>query len=164
MASIMHFVKKVPGHLPRGTGGRGLTGVVVDKAERYGAAALFGYSKGKYGPKFVWKGHGADMWIGVGSLAAATILSVLSNGRSHAAEHLERIGDAGVMSAIGSIAASYGLEHAGMKVATMQTKPAGMHGIYGDVVGAIAGAKAGPYLTPERIAEFAAAGGRRTYG
>lgn len=155
MASIMHYVKKVPGNLPRGTGGRGITGVIVDKGTRFGAAAAFGYSKGRYGQKFVWRGHGADLWIGAGALAAATLLSVLSNGRSHLAEHLERVGDAGIMSAIGSVAASYGLEHAGMKVATVQTKPTGIHG---DVLGAIAGAKAGPYLTPERVAEFAARG------
>lgn len=154
MASIMNYVKKIPQNLPRGTGGRGLGGVLTDKIERYGAAGGFGYAKGYFGNKFVWKGHGADLWLGVGALAASTLLTVTSNGRSNLAEHLERIGDAGVMSAIASVAASYGLEHAGHKVAVVNTNvPRTVS--HGDILGAIAAAQAGPYLTPDKIANFA---------
>ncbi len=148
MATIMHVVKNVPRHLPHGTARRGISGLLVDKGERYGAAAAFGYAKTYYGQRFIWRGHGADLWLGVGSLLLASIAAAATSGRSGLSDHLERLGDAGVMSAIGSIAASYGLEHSGGKAAVHKVK--GM-----DVLGAIAAAKAGPFLTPEAMANFA---------
>ncbi|HUK34400.1 MAG TPA: hypothetical protein VLV86_10835 [Vicinamibacterales bacterium] len=156
MASIMRYFKSVPGHLPTGTSHkRGIAGLLVDKGERYGASAAFAFSKTYYADKFIWKGHGADMWLGVGSLAAATLLSIYSGGRSHWCDHLERIGDAGVQSAVSSLAAAYGLQKAGSHVAVVRpagAKPTAMHG---DIVGAISGAKPGPFLTPEQVKNYA---------
>ncbi len=163
MAHILSLqtVKGIPAHAPHGTAPRGFKGLLVDKGERYGAAAVFGFSKGYFGQKFIWKGHGADAWLGVGALLVSAVLASASNGKSRAAAHFERVGDAGLMSAIGSLSAAYGLEKGGSHVAVVKTGKAGVHGIAGgDVVGAIAAAKNGPYLTPDTIENFAQAAPR----
>lgn len=164
MATIMNRIKSIPQHLPYGTAHKGLKGVIVDKGERFAAAAAFGYSKGYYGDRFIWKGHGADLWLGVGALGLATLASMFGGHKAgEYAEHLERVGDAGVMSAIGSLAAAYGLEKAGHTV-HVTAAPAGgkklpaktaTQGIAGDVLGMIPGAKAGPYLSNDQMMAFA---------
>jgi hypothetical protein len=161
MATIFTTIKRTAKgtfhNPPHGTSKRGWKGFLVDKGERYGAAAFFGFSKGYFGNKFLWKGHGLDAWIGLGALLVSTGLTAYSNGSSRFAPHLERIGDAGLMSAIGSLSAAYGLEKAGSKVAVVKTgagkKIAGTE----DVLGAIAAAKAGPYLSQDVLNNFAGA-------
>lgn len=160
MASIMKRIKSIPEHLPIGTAhGHSLKSAIVDKGERYGAAFGFGLAKGYYGNQFIWKGHGADLWLGVGSLGVATVLSMFGGKKAgQLAEHLERVGDAGVMSAINSLGAAYGLQKAGHSVVRTGTPKAAapaVHGLYGDVIGSIPGAKAGPYLSNADLTRFA---------
>lgn len=158
MSTIFKKLKSAAHNLPHGTEkGSGIMSVVVDKGERFGAAFGFGFAKGYYGEKFVWKDHGADLWIGVGSLAAATLASTFGGrGAQKAAVHLERIGDAGVMSALSSLGAAYGLDKAGNKahVTTAAKKPAAVHGIAGSMIGAIGEAKGGPYLSNAEMLAF----------
>lgn len=160
MATIMNRVKSVPRHLPTGTALHHgstmsvLKATVVDKGERYGAAAAFGAAKGYYGEKFIWKGHGADLWIGGAALALSVGLEVFAGGRSKIAPHIERIGDAGMMSAISSLATAWGMGKAGRSVAiTSPGKNAKLPGR--QVVGGIAPAAPGAYLSANDIANFA---------
>lgn len=161
MATIMKRIKSIPQHLPVGTAhGKGIKAVVIDKGERFGAAFGFGLAKGYYGDRFIWKGHGADLWLGVGALGAATVLSMFGGRKANQlGEHLERVGDAGVMSALSSLGAAIGLEKAGhsvVRTSGAKAKPvAAVHGIYGDVIGSIPGAKAGPFLSDSDLARFA---------
>lgn len=159
MASFMRKMAQVPHNLPHGTAPRGfMKGFVVDKAERYGAAFLYGAAKGYYGERFLWRGHGLDAWTGAGALLASSVLTVFSGGRSKLAPHLERIGDAGVMSALGSVGAAWGLSKAGRSVAVLSPgKNAGAGaGLPGKraVVGAIPPAARGPYLSREDMLNF----------
>ena len=148
----MNFFGKIatiPRHLPVGTATkRGLMGFTVDKGERYGAAFGFGAAKGYYGPRFVWRGQGIDLWAGAGLTLASVILNAFSGGRSNLADHAERIGDAGVMSALGSLGASWGLRKAGSTVSLL---PAGRKAVLGYIPAAMGGA----YLSAEDIAKFA---------
>lgn len=154
----MSFLSKMK-HLPRnlmlhGTAPQhGVKGVLVDKGERYGAAFAFGYAKGYYGDAFVWKGHGIDMWAGVGSIVAAGVLHSL--GKSRLASHLERVGDAGVMSALGSLGAAMGLKKAGRSVAVLSAgkNRTNLRGV--DILGEIPAAQSGSYLSADDIARFA---------
>lgn len=159
MASIKGLVKgvkKAPQHLPHGTSKKtGIKGFLFDKGERVAFASGFGFAKGYYGDKFIWKGHGADAWLGVAGWLGYMIACGVGGKAMHLADHLERFGDAGVMSAANSYFAAVGLEKSGSKVAVVKpNKAPGVHGIMGDVLGAIAGAKQGPYLSVDRIANF----------
>lgn len=158
--SFFKKVKSIPGHLPTGTADRGFMGFVVDKGERYGAAFAFGAAKGYYGERFLLKGHGLDMWLGAGLTLAAAGLSAFTNGRSGLAEHLERVGDAGMMSALGSLGASWGMNRSGRTVAVLTPGKngkglPGKAAVAGDVLGAIPPAVAGAMLTADDIARFA---------
>lgn len=154
--NILAKLKAVPQNLPHGTARRGLIGVAVDKGERYGAAFAFGAAKGYYGEKFIWKGHGLDLWTGLGLQVLGIGANVLSGGRSALAPHLERVGDAGIMSAIDSLATNWGKEKAGRVVAVISPgKNASRLPGKQAVVGAIAPAQAGPYLSAEELARYA---------
>jgi hypothetical protein len=154
--AIMTKVKKLAHELPHGTAPRGFKGALVDKGERYGAAAAFAYSKTRYGSKFIWGGHGADLWLGIGGLAAAA-LSVAFGGRgiSRLAPHLERLGDAGMISAISSLAAQQGMQHAGLQANLLPATP-GKRAIKGDddILGMVPGGKAGAFLTDDQMLNF----------
>jgi len=153
--SIVRKIMKVPHELPHGTARSGFLGTLIDKGERYGAAFGFGAAKGYYGERFIWRGHGADLWLGGAALGGALLLDMFGGAKAaKLATHLERIGDAGLMSAIGSLGAHFGLEKAGHQVAVLPSgakKPAQIHGI-----GAVPGAKAGPFLSPQEIANWGA--------
>ncbi len=165
--SLSKKISNVAAKLPHGTApqGRGFKGVFVsvatDKVERYGAALAFGAAKGYYGEKFVFKGHGADAWIGAGALLVGTLASAFSNGNSKLAPHLERIGDAGVMSALGSLGAAWGMQKAGRSVALLSpgknVRTAVGPGARQSVVGYIPQAMGGAYLTQDEISRFASA-------
>lgn len=154
MGSIVHKVKSVPQHLPHGTAGRGLAGFAIDKGERYGAMALYGFAKGYYGPKFVVGGHGLDLWTGLGLQAVSVVAKIATSGRSKAAAHLERVADAGIMSWIDTWAVKWGQDKAGRITVPVAQ---GRHGLPGQqsVVGMISPHAAGPFLSADDIARFA---------
>ena len=145
---LLATAKKIPQNLPHGTAPRGFKGFAVDKTERFAAAYAFGAIKGYYREKAVFKGVGADMWVGSGLLLVSAFLDAGSNGHSRAARHLERIGDAGVSSYLNSMGASWGAKKAGRTVAVLPGKST--------VLGYISPAVAGAYLSADEIAHFAA--------
>ena len=153
--SFFGAMKKVPNHLPTGTAQHGFKGFLIDKGERYAAAAAYGAAKGYYGERFLFKGHGLDLWTGGALTALSAVLNAMSNGNSSLADHAERIGDAGMMSAIGSLAASWGMKKAGRAVAGL-TPGKNAKGLPGkqSVVGEIPAAVGGAYLTADEIARF----------
>ena len=102
--SVLAKFKSTLHHLPTGTApGHGFQGLLIDKGERWGGAALVGGLKGYYGERFLLKGHGLDLWGGVGCTVLSIALNVMSGGRSKIADHLERFGDVGMMSAFGAL-------------------------------------------------------------
>ena len=157
MASFMAKVKKIPHELPHGTARSGLKGFIWDKGERYGAAFAFGAAKGYYGDRFVWKNHGLDMWLGAGALAASVVSNAFNVG-TKLAPHLERIGDAGVMSALNSLGAHWGITKAGgsVQLSHPSAKAALPGGRPQTMLGHIPPAGVGAFLTPNDIAKFAA--------
>jgi hypothetical protein len=149
-------LKRVVKELPHGTAPANFKGVLVDKGERYAAAFAFGAAKGYYGDRWSFKGYSADIVIGGGLLVASAFSKAFGVG-TKLASHAERIGDAGIMSALTSIGAKWGLEKAGASVhlshpksaaAPLPAKPA-------QVVGHIPAAMGGNFLTPEQIAHYA---------
>lgn len=157
--SFISKMKSLPAHLPHGTAKRGLMGVAVDKGERYGAAFGYGALKGYLGERFIYKGHGIDLLSGVGLTVASALLNAFSNGRSELADHAERIGDAGIMSALNSLGASYGSNKAGRVVQVLnpgKNASGKLPGAKQTMLGYIAPAMGGAYLTADQIANFAA--------
>lgn len=157
--SVMAKLKSVPQHLPHGTAPRGIVGVVVDKGERFGAALAFGFVKGKYRSQAVWKGYGADLWIGVGATLAAVGFNAFSGGRSGVASHLERIGDAGISSYLNSIGAALGNRQAGRTIMVVEAGKqnpalAARTGVQGTVLGEIPRSVGGVYLDKKEISDF----------
>ena len=164
--SFLDRVKSAPSNmLPTrigyGVNGHGIAGFAVDKAERYAAAAAFGAAKGYWREKTVWAGVGADLWIGAAATLASAGLQAFTYGRSNVAPHLERIGDAGVMSYINSMATAWGTKKAGRVVQVIQGGKnlpglpvhSGVIGA-GESVGAIPPAVHGAYLSAEEIANY----------
>jgi hypothetical protein len=143
-------------NLPHGTARSGFKGLLIDKGTRYGAAFGFGAAKGYYGERFLWKGHGADLWIGVGALLVGAGMESFSGGRSRLAPTLERIGDAGVMSALGSIGAAWGMDQAGRSVHVSTPGKNALSAAKSTVLGHIPQAMGGAYLSPDEIQRFAA--------
>lgn len=145
---LLATAKKTLANPPHGTAQRGFHGFVVDKGERFAAAYAFGAIKGYYRERAMFKGFGADLWVGGGALVASAVLTVLSGGRSGAAPHLERIGDAGVSSYLNSMGISWGAKKAGRTVVL------GLG--HSTVLGYIPPAVGGAYLSADEIAHFAA--------
>lgn len=136
-----------------GISGHGTMGFLADKAERYGAAYAFGFAKGYYRERAMWKGYGADLWIGGAATLASAALNIASGGRAALAPHLERIGDAGVTSYFNSMGASAGATKAGRSVLVMnqgQQLPGKK-----SILGMIPPAMGGAYLSADEIARFA---------
>jgi len=154
----MSFLKKMKSgglkNLPHGTERAGLKGVIVDKGERYGASLAYGYLKGYYREKFMFKGYGLDLWTGVGALVASAAATIMSGGRSSLAPHLERIGDAGVSSYLNTIGSSLGASKAGRSAVVVDQ--AKLPGKKASVLGMIPQAMGGSYLTQDELAHFAA--------
>ena len=149
-------------HVPQIDNRRGgLSGLVIDKGERYAAAAAFGAIKGYYRERaqFSIAGHSipVDAAAGVGLTLIASVLQVWSGGRSKAACHLNAVGDAGVMSWLGSMGAAWGTQKAGRHVYVTDAGsnpkiPAGMK----EIVGALPQAVGGTYLNADEIAAYSA--------
>lgn len=155
MASIIQKVMSARHHLPHGTAPRNTMGILLDKGERYGAAFAFGAAKGYYGERFIWKGHGIDLWAGAGLTLGSALVGAFTGGRSKLGAHMERIGDAGIMSALGTLGAQWGVAKAG-RVVQVVTPGKNVRRMQGHVLGAIGPAPAGPFLSAEEIANYAA--------
>ena len=160
MANLLKTLKAIPKNLPHGTMPErsGFKGVLIDKGERFGAAFAYGAAKGYYGERFIWRGHGLDAWTGAGALLVGSFLNAATGGHSALAPHLERIGDAGVMSALGSLGAAWGMERAGRAVHVLAPgKNAAAPGLpkKSTVLGYIPQAMGGSYLTADEIARYA---------
>jgi hypothetical protein len=125
-------------------------------AEKYAAAYGFGFVKGYYRERAAFRGVPADLLAGIAGVAGAAVLEVMSGGRSAIAPHLSAIGDAGVMSYLGSMGASMGAKRSGRQVYVLNAGaarpaalPAGMSAI-GELPQAVGGA----YLSADDIARF----------
>lgn len=135
-------------HSGRSDGRTLLADLAVDKVERAAFAFGFGVYKGyrykssMFGDSYV--GH--DLVAGT----AAIIGSALLNWRGKAsafAPHLERFGDAGLMSWANSMGAAVGAYKAGRVT---------FKGLGTTEVGALPAASGGAYLTAEEIARYSA--------
>jgi hypothetical protein len=141
--------------------GRSLAALAVDKGEKYAAAAAFGFLKGYYREKAMFLGQPVDLLAGLGLTVAGAVVNMYSEGRSNIAPHLERIGDAGMMSYFNSMGAAYGNKAAGRVVSVSPAGamlPRGATPVLGElpsVIGEIPPAVAGAYLTADEIARFA---------
>jgi hypothetical protein len=154
MANFMSKMQSIPNALDR----KGLSGYVVDKGERYAAAAGFGFIKGYYRERAAIKGVPADLLAGAGLTLAAAALEMFGKGRSGLAPHLNAVGDAGMMSYLGSMGAAMGAKRSGRQVYVLNAGaakpaalPAGM-----TAVGALPQAVSGAYLSADEIARFSA--------
>lgn len=159
----MNFLQKIktapyfmlPNRAGYGVTGHGALGFAVDKAERYAAAYGFGVAKGYYREKMLWRGLGADLWLGAGFTLGSAVLLALSNGTSTIAPHLDRLGDAGIMSYLNSMGAAWGNKKAGRTVQVLQGGRAlPSLPTSSGVIGAIPQAMGGSYLTAEELAHF----------
>jgi hypothetical protein len=170
--SVFEKIKSVPYNLPHGTAPvnrfdrsheagtvrKSLTGVLVDKGERYGAAWAFGALKGYYADRFMYRGMGYDFWAGIAGLATATLLQTVAGGNSKVALHLERLGDAGLSSYLNSMGAHWGMTKAGRDAKLLP--PSGGKkppAIRGDILGMIPPAMGGSYLNADDIARYSSA-------
>lgn len=155
LARMQHGSYLAPRH-GRGMNGTGVGGFVVDKGERYAASFGFGALMGHYRDSMVWRGIGADLWIGAGLTAASAAMLIASGGRSNLAPHLERIGDAGVMAYFHGRGASWGSKQAGHSVQVIEApkKPGALPAP--TVVGSIPEAARGSFLSAEEIASYTA--------
>lgn len=153
MGKFKGTISNLPQKFPHGTAPRGIKGIAVDKGERFLSAFAFGAAKGFYGDKFIWKGHGADLWLGAGALLASAFMSRPGGGGM--AAHLERVGDAGVMSALNSLGAAWGLDKAGRSV---HVSSPGKNALpkASTVLGHLPQAMGGAFLTQDEINRFAA--------
>jgi hypothetical protein len=127
-------------------------------AEKYAAAYAFGFVKGYYRERASYRGVPADLIAGIAGVAGAAVLEVMSSGRSNLAPHLSAIGDAGVMSYLGSMGASMGAKRSGRQVYVLNAGaarpgalPAGL-----TAVGELPQAVGGAYLSADDIARFSA--------
>lgn len=155
--SVLNKIKSSIHHLPHGTAPKNFMGLVVDKGERLGGAFACGALKGYYGERFLYKGHGLDLWGGVALAGISVVLNVMSGGRSKIADHTERLSDVGLMSALGSLGATYGMQKAGRAVQVLSPgkNTRGIPGAKQTMLGYIAPAMGGSYLTPDDIANYA---------
>lgn len=154
--SVMQKIKSIARNPPHGTAPHGwLRGFVVDKGERYGAALGFGFLKGYYAEKFIWKGQPGELWIGAGATVFSALLQAFGRGASRLAPHLERVGDAGMQGWLNSMGANWGMKKAGRQVAFLPgSAGAKKRAIAGETVGEIPAAMGGAYLTDEEMARF----------
>ncbi len=148
----------LPARVGGGMNGNRLTGLAIDKAERYAAAYGFGMAKGYYRDKAFVMGQPIDLVLGALLTAGGALFNAYSGGRSQLAPHMERIGDAGMMSYFNSLGAGHGTSKSGRMVAVLPAGSAGSK-IAGlspgaHILGTIPPASGGDYLTAEEIAAF----------
>jgi hypothetical protein len=156
---MANFLAKLKSGIPHVAERKGISGYAVDKVERYAAAAGFGYIKGAYREQAAYRGVPVDLLAGAAATLGAVVAEALSGGRSSLSPHLNAIGDAGIMSYLGSMGAAYGAKASGRTVYVLDkgakkpsALPAGIH-----AVGALPQADGmGAYLTPEQIMKYSA--------
>jgi hypothetical protein len=156
---MANIINKVTSNVPHSIERRGFSGYAVDKAERYAAAAGFGFVKGYYRERAAVRGVPADLLAGAGLIGAAMVLEVFSKGRSALAPHLNAVGDAGMMSYLGSMGAAMGAKKSGRQVYVLNAgaaKPAALPAGL-TAVGALPQAVGGAFLSADQIARFSAA-------
>jgi hypothetical protein len=148
----------LPARVGGGMDGNRLKGFAVDKVERYAGAYAFGMAKGYYRDKAFVMGQPIDLVAGAALTVASALFNAYSGGRSQLSPHMERLGDAGLMSYFNSLGAGHGTAKSGRMVAVL---PAGSSGsrIAGlspgaSILGTIPQASGGDYLTAEEIAAF----------
>lgn len=158
MSALAHLKRVAsPSNWPHGTSTRGFTGVLVDKGERGLGSLGVGYAKGYLGERFLWRGHGLDLWGGIGAYALSVVASIFGGPLHAASAHLERFGDVGIQSALGSIGASLGARKAGRMVQVVSPgKNVRPMGPKTTALGYIAPAMGGAALDADAIANFAA--------
>jgi hypothetical protein len=130
---------------------------VVDKVTRYGATAGFSYVKGRYREKALIKGQPVDLVLGSGAMGLAVVSELLLGGLGSST--LNRIGDAGLQSYIGSRFTALGHKHAGRKLYVSEpganpALPAGLKQV--DVLGEH-DAMGGVFLSDAEVQRFASA-------
>lgn len=153
--SLFSKMKQIPRHLPTGTArGSAVKGFLVDKGERYAASYAFGWIKGHYRERAMFRGQPADLLAGGGALAVSVLLNVASGGRSGMADHLERIGDAGIQSYLNSLGASKGAQMAGRQVMVLPAGKTAKQSVVGALPSVTGNAA---YLSPEEVENFSAA-------
>jgi len=127
-------------------------------AEKYAAAYGFGFLKGYYRERASFRGVPADLIAGIVGVAGSAVLEVMSNGRSKLAPHISAVGDAGMMSYLGSMGAAMGAKKSGRQVYVLNAgaaKPAALPAGL-TAVGALPQAVGGAYLSADEIARFSA--------
>lgn len=142
----MSFLTKATSHVRH---------VAVDKVERYGASAVFGFLKGS-GKRYLYKNIPMDAGVGGLLTLLGAYLQIKSHGRSAIAPHLNAVGDAGVMSYFNSMGAAWGAKKSGRKVYVLEAgakAPAGLKPV--DVMGEIPQMVSGAFLSADEIANFA---------
>lgn len=157
VVNMGNFLAKVKNGIPHIADRKGVTGYVTDKVERYAAAAGFGYIKGAYREQAAYRGVPVDLLAGAAATLGAVVLEAIGSGRSSLAPHLNAVGDAGIMSYLGSMGAAYGAKSSGRTIYVLDkgakkpsALPAGL-----SAVGAIPQADGlGAYLTPEQILKY----------
>lgn len=128
--------------------------MAVDKIERYGAAAGFGYIKGRYRERATFKGQPLELVAGGGALGLAIIDALFLKGKF--APHLNRVADAGLSAYINTRMTALGMKHAGRKIFISQPGanpqlPAGLQQV--DVLGEL-DAMGGAYLSDAEANRF----------
>lgn len=131
------------------------TNLLVDKIERYGSAAGFGYIKGRYRERATVKGQPLELVAGGGALALALVDELFLKGKF--APHLNRVADAGLSAYINTRMTALGMKHAGRKIFISQpganpALPAGLQQV--DVLGEL-DAMGGAYLSDSEVNRFA---------
>lgn len=133
----------------------GLGEFAIDKVERYGAAAAFGYIKGKYRERATVKGQPLELVAGGAFLGLALIDELFLSGKF--APHLNRGADAGLSAYINTRMTALGMKHAGRKIFISQpganpALPAGLQQV--DVLGEL-DSMGGAYLSDSEVNRFA---------
>lgn len=141
-----------------GIHGPTLAGFLGDKVERAAFAGGFGFVKGYFRDKSVLGGLvPTDIAVGGAMTILGAVLNLMTDGKSKAALHCERLGDAGVMSFFNSLGASWGAQAADYQVAVVPSKAKLPPGSAPMVLGALPAAAGGAYLTAEELAKYSVA-------
>lgn len=125
--------------------------------EKYGAAYAFGFVKGYYRERASYRGVPADLIAGLVGVGGSALLQAWSGGRSGLAPHLKAVGDAGIMSYLGSMGASLGAKQSGRQVYVLNAgapRPANLPaGV--TAVGHLPQAVSGQFLSQDEMRKYA---------
>lgn len=134
----------LPDVTSRGLHGATLVGFTADKAERVISSAGFGFIRGYFGERGLIGGAvPVDVAAGLALSTLAVGLTSFTGGRSRAAQHIARAGDAGVMSFFNALGTRLGGQVAGVQYVTSKKSLPNSRSIV-----------MGGYLTPDELAKF----------